>query len=39
MAKINVKGDIVVNEYKEFYDWFGWDCTCPKDIKIGRAHV
>ena len=32
MAKINVKGDIVVNEYKEFYDWFGWDCTCPKDV-------
>lgn len=32
MARIDVKGDIVVNEYKEFYDWFGWDCTCPKDV-------
>lgn len=33
MAEINVKGDIVINEYAEFYKWFDWECTCPKDVK------
>lgn len=33
MAEINVKGDIVINEYSEFYRWFDWECTCPKDVK------
>lgn len=33
MAEINVKGDIVINEYAEFYRWFDWECTCPKDVK------
>ena len=33
MAEINVKGDIVINEYAEFYQWFGWECTCPQDVK------
>lgn len=33
MARIDIKGDIVINEYKEFYDWFDWECTCPKDVK------
>lgn len=32
MARIDIKGDIVINEYKEFYDWFGWDSTCPNDV-------
>ena len=33
MSEIQIKGDIVVNEYSEFYEWFGWECTCPKDVK------
>lgn len=33
MSRIDVKGDIVVNEYQEFYDWFGWECTCPKAVQ------
>lgn len=33
MAEINVKGDIVINEYSEFYKWFDWECTCPQDVK------
>ncbi len=33
MAEINVKGDIVINEYSEFYRWFDWECTCPQDVK------
>lgn len=33
MAEINVKGDIVINEYAEFYRWFGWECTCPKSVQ------
>lgn len=33
MAKINIRGDIVVNEFKRFYDWLGWDCVCPRDVQ------
>lgn len=33
MSEIQIKGDIVVNEYREFYDWFGWECTCPSMVK------
>lgn len=33
MSEIQIKGDIVVNEYREFYDWFGWECTCPQTVK------
>lgn len=33
MSEINVKGDIVINEYAEFYKWFDWECTCPQDVK------
>lgn len=33
MAEIQIKGDIVINEYREFYDWLDWDCVCPKDVK------
>lgn len=33
MSEINVKGDIVINDYKEFYDWLEWECICPKDVK------
>ena len=33
MARIDIKGDIVINEYAEFYRWFGWDCVCPADVQ------
>lgn len=33
MAEIQIKGDIVINEYREFYDWLDLDCICPKDVK------
>ena len=33
MAKINIRGDIVLNEHKRFYDWLGWDCVCPRDVQ------
>lgn len=32
MKVINVKGDIVINEWARFYRWLGWDCICPKDV-------
>lgn len=30
--KIAVKGVIVPNEYKDVYDWLGWDAVSPKDV-------
>ena len=30
--KVEIKGYIVPNDYKEVYDYFGIDATCPKDI-------
>lgn len=33
MAVINLKGEIVPNDYKWVYDWFGLDSTCPKDVE------
>lgn len=32
MARIDIRGDIVPNEYDEFYDWLGWDCTSPRKV-------
>nr|WP_298051108.1 head maturation protease, ClpP-related [uncultured Lachnoanaerobaculum sp.] len=29
---LKIKGDIVSNEMKEVYDWFGYDCTTPNDV-------
>ena len=29
---IHVKGDIIPNDNKWLYDWFGWDSTCPNDV-------
>lgn len=31
--KINIKGVMVPNDYKWFYDYFKIDCTCPSDIQ------
>jgi len=30
--KCKIKGVIIPNDYKNVYNWFGWDATCPKDI-------
>lgn len=32
MKKINIKGVIVPNDYKEIYDWFDIEATCPRDV-------
>ena len=29
---LKIKGDIVSNDMKEIYDWFGYDCTTPQDV-------
>lgn len=31
--KINIKGPIIPNDYKWFYDWFEEDSTCPNDVE------
>ena len=33
MAKINIRGDIIINEWKWFYDYLGWDGVCPRDVQ------
>lgn len=37
--KINVKGVIVPNNYKWFYDWLEMDCTCPNDVENALAEA
>ena len=29
---LKIKGDIVSNDMKEIYEWFGYDCTTPQDV-------
>lgn len=29
---LKINGDIVSNDWKMIYDWFGIDCTAPKDV-------
>lgn len=31
--KINIRGSIIPNDYKWFYDWFEEDSTCPRDVQ------
>lgn len=31
--KINIRGVLIPNDYKWYYDWFGEDSTCPNDIQ------
>ncbi len=33
MARIDVRGDIIPNEYKWYYDYFEYDGTCPRDVQ------
>lgn len=30
--KIDIRGSIIPNDYKWFYDWFEMDSTCPRDV-------
>lgn len=32
MITIEIKGVIVMNDYKEIYDWYGIECTSPQDV-------
>ena len=36
---IKVSGDIIGNDWKEIYDWFGLDSTCPRDIEKAIADL
>lgn len=31
--KINIRGVMIPNDYKWYYDWFGEDSTCPADVQ------
>ena len=31
--RINIKGVIIPNNYKWFYDWLEMDATCPNDVE------
>ncbi len=31
--RIDIRGVMVPNDYKWYYDFFGEDCTCPKDVQ------
>lgn len=33
MARIDVRGRIIPNDYKFYFDFFGEDSTCPRDIR------
>lgn len=31
--RIDIRGSIIPNDYKWFYDWFEEDSTCPRDVR------
>lgn len=33
LHKINIRGVLIPNDYKWFYDWFEEDSTCPADVQ------
>lgn len=33
MARVDIRGVIIPNSYKWFYDWFDEDSTCPRDVQ------
>ena len=40
MPEINIRGELVDNDYADILRWYGYmDITCPEDVQIGRAHV
>lgn len=32
MTTIEIKGVIVMNDYKDVYEWYGYECTSPQDV-------
>lgn len=36
---LRIKGDIVSNEMKEIYEWFGYDCTTPNDVLVALEEM
>lgn len=37
--RIPIKGTIIPNEYKDFYNWFGIDSTCPRDVETALENA
>ena len=33
MPRIDIRGVMIPNDYKWFYDWFEEDSTCPRDVQ------
>lgn len=33
MKRLDIRGTIIPNGYKWYYDWFGEESTCPKDVQ------
>lgn len=33
MPRIDIRGVIIPNDYKWYYNWFGEDSTCPRDVQ------
>lgn len=31
--RVDIRGVLIPNDYKWFYDWFGEESTCPKDVQ------
>lgn len=36
---IKINGDIVPNDYKEMYEWFGMECATPADVENALASM
>lgn len=37
--RVDIKGDIIPNDYKRVYGYFQWDGTCPRDIDNAIAEA
>lgn len=33
MPRLDIRGNLIPNDYKWFYDWFEEDSTCPRDVQ------
>ena len=36
---LKINGDIVGNDWKEIYDWFGIECSTPGDVQKALADL
>lgn len=36
---LKINGDIVGNDWKEIYDWFGFECSTPGDVQKALAEL